>query len=408
MSQVTWKKVLNGTVTSAKGFSASGMHIGIKRKNMKHDISLIYSATPCNAAGVFTKNSAKAWCVLHAQKNIKNAKHHAVLASSGNANCLNGPKGKTAIEQALKVLAKQLNISEGNILSAQTGIIGVEFPTQTVLKGLPTLVQKLGSSRKHGADAAKGILTTDLRTKESAVSFQLGQKKVTVGGISKGSGMIHPNMATMLGFITTDCAISKKMLTQALRYVNHLTFNKIAVDNDMSTNDMVFVLANGEAGNKEITKEDADYKKFVAALQEVARVLAYEIVLDGEGATHVCTLHVEGAKNDAEAEKAARQIANSMLFKTMLAGADPNWGRIAAAVGSSGAKFNSEEFSLFFESVKIVDHGKVFPQNREKARQVLLKREYQIRVIIGKGKGKMTFITSDLTAKYVAINTKYS
>ena len=401
-----WEKRRRGTVTTPVGFYASGIHAGIKKKKKRFDSSLSVSRTPCIAAGTFTTNRVKAWPVLHSMKAIQAPRHRAILASSGNANCMNGPNGKQAVADCVAEAAKLLSITSEEILIAQTGLIGVPFPVTRFKRGVPRLVRRL--SEEGGHAAAKGILTTDLSCKEVALSFFLGDKKITIGAIGKGAGMVHPNMATMLCFITTDAAITKPLLRRAIRHAADDTFNQMAIDNDMSTNDMVLMLANGEAGNTPIQKVDRDYRMFREVLEEVCRIMAYEMVKDGEGVTHICTLKVSGAKNPTEAEKAARQIANSMLFKTMLAGADPNWGRIAAAIGASGVSFDPNYLNISFGNAAVVHHGRLRVLNLPKARRVLQRKEYVIDVTIGKGRGRAQFVTSDLTTKYVLINSSYS
>lgn len=401
-----WEKRRRGSVTTPLGFLASGMHAGIKKKKKRFDCSLIFSRIPCIAAGTFTVNKVKAWPVLKSMKNITGARHHAILASSGNANCMNGPNGKQAVAECVAELARELAIKEEEILIAQTGLIGVPFPVTRFKKAVPKLVRKLNP--EGGRAAAKGILTTDLSTKEVALSFFLGDKKVTIAACAKGAGMVHPNMATMLCFITTDCAISKQLLKRALRHAVDDTFNTIAIDNDMSTNDTVLCLASGEARNTPIQKIDKDYRMFRDVLEEVCRIIAYDLIRDGEGVTHVCTLRLAGAKNPTEAEKAARQIANSMLFKTMLAGADANWGRIVAAIGASGIGFNPDHLNISIGNAMVVHHGRLRVLNLPKARRILQRKEYTIDVTIGKGRGRAQFVTSDLTTKYVLINSSYS
>lgn len=403
-----WEKRKRGTVTTPEGFYASGLWAGIKRTRKKYDSSLIFSRRPCVAAGTFTVNKVRAWPVIHSMKAIEAPKHRAILASSGNANCINGKSGRYAVEELVKEAARILQIKEEEILIAQTGLIGVPFPTVRCKRAIPKLVRRLSDKEFGGRAAAKGIMTTDRTVKQVALSFPLGEKKVTIGGIAKGAGMVHPNMATMLAFITTDCAIAKPLLKRALRHAVDDTFNQIAIDNDMSTNDMALVLANGAAGNRMIRKVDHDYRFFREALEEVCRLLAYKMVKDGEGVSHVCTLRIRGAKNPTEAERAARHLANSMLFKTMLAGADPNWGRIAAAIGASGVGFNPNDLNISFGNVPVVHHGKMKALNLPKARRVLAHPEYTIDVTLGKGRGKAGFVTSDLTAKYVVINSSYS
>jgi glutamate N-acetyltransferase/amino-acid N-acetyltransferase len=401
-----WEKRRRGTVTSPVGFYASGVRAGIKKKKKKFDCSLIVSRIPCIAAGTFTTNRVKAWPVLYSMKAIQAPRHRAILVSSGNANCVNGPKGKQAVEECVREAVRHLNVGEEEVLIAQTGLIGVPFPVTRLKKAIPKLVKRL--SEEGGHAAAKGILTTDPSTKEVAFSFYLGEKKVTIGAIAKGAGMVHPNMATMLCFLTTDVAITKPLLKRAIRHAVDDTFNQIAIDNDMSTNDTVLILANGEAGNHPIQKIDRDYRMFRHVLEEVCRTIAYEMIKDGEGVSHVCTLRIAGAKNPTEAEKVARNIANSMLFKTMLAGADPNWGRIVAAIGASGVSFNPNSLNISFGKAHVVHNGRLRALNLPKARRVLQRRSYSIDVVIGKGRGRAEFITSDLTTKYVMINSAYS
>ena len=401
-----WEKRRRGTVTTPLGFYASGMHTGIKKKKKRFDCSLIVSRMPCLAAGTFTTNRVKAWPVQHSMKAIHGAKHIGILASSGNANCMNGPNGKQAVAECVAEAANLMHVTPEEILLAQTGLIGVPFPVTAFKRGIPKLVRKLSAEGGHAA--AKGILTTDLSTKEVAISFNIGDKKVTIGACCKGAGMVHPNMATMLCFITTDVAITKPLLRRAIRHAADDTFNQMAIDNDMSTNDTVLILANGEAGNPTITKVGKDYWLFRDVLEEVCHTMAYEMVKDGEGVTHICTLRVTGAKNPTEAEKAARQIANSMLFKTMLAGADPNWGRICAAVGASGVQFDPDQLHISFGNAVVVHHGRLRVLNLPKARRILQRKEYMIDVNIGKGRGRAQFVTSDLTTKYVLINSSYS
>lgn len=400
------KLLKNGNLTSAKGFKASGMYCGIKRVSQKYDVSLVVSEKPANAAGVFTVNRAKAWPVYLSIENLKSAKHRAILGTSGNANCLNGPQGKQAAWDCLKKTADTLKVKPEEVLIAQTGIIGVKYPTQRVTRALPLLHKAL--SKKGGHAAARGILTTDKRTKEIGVSLTLGGKKVTIGAAAKGAGMVHPYMATMLCFITTDAAVSKALLYKALREAVGRTFNAIAIDNDMSTNDCAFILANGEAGNPEIRKENGEYKKFAQALEFLLNEVAVGLVEDGEGVKHVCHVTVQGAKSDQDAAKAARQIGNSMLFKTMVTGEDPNWGRIMAAVGASQIPFNTQKFSVYIGNVPIVSECRVRVLNRPKAKKVMSQGHFSVTVELYSGKGKATFVTSDLTHEYVSINGAYS
>lgn len=405
MMKVAFEKRRRGTVTTPFGFLAAGIRARIKQRR-KYDTALIVSARPAIAAGTFTTNRAKAWPVQYSMKVIDQPRHRAILASSGNANCFNGPAGKKAVLESAELLASLLKIRPEEVLMAQTGLIGVPFPINRFKRALPKLVKRL--SRERGREAAKGILTTDLRTKEVGLSFYLGRKRVTIGGIAKGAGMVHPQMATMLCFITTDVKITKRLLRRALRRAVDETFNQIAIDNDQSTNDTVLILANGEAQNPTITRVDRRYRLFRDALEEVCRYLAKELVRDGEGVTKVCTLHITGAKRPTEAERVARQIGTSMLFKTMLAGADPNWGRLVAAIGASGVAFHVNRLDIAFDSVSVLSHGKLRVTHLPRARRVLAKREFDLTIGLGTGHARAEFITSDLTPKYVLINSSYS
>ena len=403
--KLIFEKRRGGTVTTPLGFLAAGVRSGIKRKK-KSDSALIVSSAPAIAAGTFTRNRAKAWPVVYSMRAIHGAKHKAILASSGNANCFNGPQGRQAVHDAAAELARLLAVQPEEILIAQTGLIGVPFPINRFKRAFPKLVKRLSPTGGH--QAAKGILTTDLRTKEVALSFHLGSKRVTIGAVAKGAGMVHPDMATMLCFLTTDVKIKKRLLRRALRHAVDDTFNQIAIDNDQSTNDTVLILANGEAKNPTITRVDRRYRLFRDALEEVCRYVARELVRDGEGVTRVCTIRVSGAKRPTEAERAARQIGTSMLFKTMLAGGDPNWGRLVASIGASGVAFNGARLDIAFDGIPVLSHGKLRVRNLPKARRVLAKRECELTIHLGRGYGRAEFITSDLTPKYVLINSSYS
>ncbi|MFZ5802200.1 MAG: bifunctional glutamate N-acetyltransferase/amino-acid acetyltransferase ArgJ [Candidatus Omnitrophota bacterium] len=395
-----------GSVTSPAGFVASGMHCGIKKRKKRHDCSLIFSEAKSIAAGVFTTNRMKAWPVLHSMRVLGGSSHRAVLATSGNANCANGPKGLLTVREAVAEAAKCLRLSEGEILIAQTGLIGVPFPISCFKRNIPILVDRL--SKNGGRDAARGIMTTDKRPKDLAYKARIGGRQVTVGAIAKGAGMIHPNMATMLCFLTTDAAITKPLLRRAIRYAADATFNRMAIDNDMSTNDCVLALANGRARNPLIQRTDRDYRLFRELVTVLCRDLAYQMIEDGEGVSHVCTLKLSGAKSPTQAEKAVRQIGTSLLFKAMLAGADPNWGRIVAAIGASGADFKQKDLYITIGGVEVLCGGKPRVLNLPKARKVLQKKSYTIEIGIGKGRGRADFIASDLTKEYVEINSAYS
>jgi len=378
-------KVLNGGITKPKGFKANGIHCGIKRT--KEDLCLIVSDTMANAACVFTKSSIKAAPLGVTKNHLRNNKALAIIVNSGNANCFTGRFGVIYAQKTCELIGTSLNTATSNVLVASTGIIGKALPYKKIQKKAKDLVK--GLSVNGGLKAAKGILTTDLVVKQCSVSLTLGGKKVTIGGISKGSGMIAPNMATMLGFITTDAAISSAMLKKALAGACSKSFNCINVDGCMSTNDMVVILANGLADNKTITTGGKEYKKFLDALSYVCLELAKKIVLDGEGATKFIEIEVTGAKTEKQAHTVADAIGNSNLVKTAAFGSNPNWGRVAAAIGSVGIKAVSEE------NVKIDFTS-------------FAKKNIKILIDLNIGKSTATVYTSDLSYKYVKINVEYN
>ena len=310
-----------GAITLPHGFVASGLPGGIKQKS-KRDLALVFSEEKCRAAAVFTKNAVKGWSVMIDQAHLRRPYHRGVFINSGNANCCNGIKNKKKIIRVHRTMAGLLDVEPHEIFSASTGIIGRDFPLEAVLHNAPALVQ--GLSRKGGHAAAEAILTTDTRTKEAVVSFSVKGKKVTLSAMGKGAGMLHPNMATMLVFLTTDLHISKPLLQSALKTAAHKSFNSICVDNDMSTNDTVLMLANGACGNPLIKTKNKYYYLFLSALEKLCKHVATELVKDGEGVSKICHISVVGARNDTQAGFAARSVANSMLFKTALHGGDPN------------------------------------------------------------------------------------
>ncbi|PIQ87498.1 MAG: bifunctional ornithine acetyltransferase/N-acetylglutamate synthase [Candidatus Omnitrophica bacterium CG11_big_fil_rev_8_21_14_0_20_45_26] len=405
-------EIKDGSVTSPLGFLASGMRAGIKKSKRKFDSSLIFSAAPAISAGVFTTNKAKAWPLLYNESILSRSTHRAILANSGNANCFNGEIGRKTVQASVKLAAAKLKVKQQDVLVASTGIIGKAFPLEKFKAAIPVLVKKL--SQAGGLDAAKGILTTDTVEKQMAVQFHIGGKLVTMGAMAKGAGMVYPHMvlpgkrhATMLCFVTTDLAISKSMLRRALDGAVQKTFNNIAIDNDISTNDMVLVLANGVAGNVRITGPGQSLDLVEAAMTHLFAYLSREMVKDGEGVQHVCEIRVKGARSQAEARKAASQIGTSMLVKTMFAGEDPNWGRVVAAVGASQVSF-SKQLDISFDGIYILKNGKELTRNRSKTRLVLKKKMFVLQVDLKKGPFEETFLTTDLTKFYVWINSAYS
>ncbi len=393
-------------ITLPKGFKASGIGCGIKRSG-KFDLALLYSEKKAKAAAVFTTNRLKAWPVIIGKKHITSSLIQAVIVNSGNANCANGEKNKEKVKKCCKVLAEELGISPYEVFPSSTGIIGRDLPLDKILTHIPRLVKGLSKTRGHSA--ARAILTTDTRTKEASVSFLAYGKKITISAMAKGSGMINPNMATMLVFITTDLNISKALLNQALRDVNECTFNMICIDNDRSTNDTVLILANGAAGNESIIKKGKDYYNFVNALEVLCSYIAKEIVCDGEGVTKVCKIFIDRAKNEKHAKLAARSIAHSMLFKTALHGSDPNWGRIVAVLGSlSDIDCNFNRMKVAFDKYIVYKNGKPLNRNLPGARKALKKKEVDIHVDLASGRAGASFLTSDLSREYIAINSYYT
>jgi len=377
--------ILNGGVTAPQGFTANGISSGIKRSGKK-DLALIYSQAPAVCVGSFTQNSIVAAPLIVTKENLKNNRAQAVVINSGNANCFTGNFGLLYAKKTTELIAKLLKISSDNVLVASTGIIGKPLPYIKIQIAAPALMA--GLTKSGGRKAALAILTTDLKVKESAVAIQLNGKKVILGAMAKGSGMIAPNMATMLGFINTDAAIDAKMLKLALKNAVEKSFNSINVDGCMSTNDMVTVMANGLAGNKLITRPGKEFQIFSEALDYVCLDLAKKIVLDAEGGTKFIEITVQGAKDKAQAKRVGMAIANSNLFKTAAFGSDPNWGRVAAAVGSLGLNVSEKQLKIKFSSFK--------------------EKNIDIIVDLNLGSAQARVYTCDLSLDYVRINGKYN
>ncbi len=377
-------KVIKGGVTSPKGFKANGFWAGVK-KSGKPDLGLIVSDVMCSAAAVFTRNSVKAAPIVLCQKNIRAGKIQALIANSGNANCFTGEYGFTYARKMTEIIAQQVGIGAANVLVMSTGIIGRTFPYEKFKEAVPRLVKGLSSVK--GSSFAKAIMTTDLKDKQIAVRFELDGKDVTIGGCAKGSGMIEPNMATMLACVTTDAVITADMLKSALLEAVDVSFNSITVDGCMSTNDMLSVMANGLAGNKVIDSKNAAYVLFVEALKVVCVKLARDIVFDGEGAERFFEINVTGAATKKQAKEVAMKIANSNLVKTADYMDNPNWGRVAAAIGACGTKATEETIKISF-SVK--------------------KSNIFIYADIGLGEASAIVYSCDLTNEYININGKYN
>ena len=397
-------KELMGSITVVDGVLASGVSAGIKGLREK-DLALIFCREPAVAAGVFTTNLMKAPPVLLTQSRVKSGKAQAIVANSGNANACTGEAGFEDARRMAQITAEELKIAPEMVLVASTGVIGVRLPMDKIGRGIRQAVKSLNP--KGGHDAARAIMTTDKLPKECAVSLEVSGKKVRIGGIAKGAGMIRPNMATMLCFLATDVSITAEMLQRALKESVDLSFNRITVDGNMSTNDTVLILATGGAGNPQIKGENEAYAQFRKGLDYVTGKLARMIVEDGEGATKLITVTVKGARNEREAEMAARAVAESSLVKTAVYGMDPNWGRVAAALGYSGAVFDPEKVQIWFDDLLIVDNGVATDYDEDSAKRAFMKNNLRITANLNAGDAEATIWTCDLTEEYIRINASY-
>ena len=400
--------MISGGVCAAKGFKASGIHCGIRKNRTKRDLALIVSDVVANAAAVYTTNLVKGAPLTVTKQNIADGKAQAVICNSGNANTCNA--NGIEIAQAMCALVQEhTGVKASDVVVASTGVIGQPLDITPIANGIPALVESL--SAEGGAAAAEAIMTTDTIMKEVAVEFTAGGKTCRLGGIAKGSGMIHPNMATMLVFITTDCAISSEMLQKALSSDIANTFNMLSVDGDTSTNDMVTVLANGLAGNAEIVAEGEDFTAFMQALNSVTVSLCRTIAGDGEGATKLLECKVSGGKTEAIAKTVAKSVICSSLVKAAMFGADANWGRVLCAIGYSGAKVDVTKIDVSFRSpagkIDVCKNGAGIPFSEEVAKQVLLQKEIEILVGMNDGEAEATAWGCDLTYDYVKINGDY-
>ena len=404
-------KKIEGGVTAAKGFEAAGIAAEIKYKN-RSDMAIVYSQTPCNVAGTFTTNVVKAAPVKWDQQVVKESTYaQAVIVNSGIANACTGTEGMNYCKETAEEAAKVLGIPADAVLVGSTGVIGKQLPMDRIKNGVAKLATAKKDTLEAGTDAAKAIMTTDTCKKEIALELEIGGTTVTIGGMAKGSGMIHPNMCTMLSFITTDAAITKTALQKALSDDVNDTYNMISVDGDTSTNDTVLVLANGMAGNEEIAEGTEDYNTFYAALHEVNEFLAKSMAGDGEGATALFEVNVIGAKSKEQAKLLSKSIACSNLTKAALAGHDANWGRILCAMGYSGAQFDPEKVDLFIESsagkIQLVDTGVGTDFDEEKATEILSQPIVIATADMKMGTEKATAWGCDLTHGYIDINADY-
>ena len=400
-------KQITGGVCAAKGFTANGVHCGIRKNKTKRDLALIYTKTAATAAAVYTQNLVKGAPLTVTKNNIVDGKAHAIICNSGNANTCNA-NGIEIAEKTCELIAKELNIDAKDIVVASTGVIGQPLDITPIEKGIPALVAGLGD---HSDFACEGIMTTDTKPKEIAFEFTAGGKTCRIGGIAKGSGMIHPNMATMLVFVTTDCKISAGMLQKALSADVKDSFNMISIDGDTSTNDMVSVLANGEAENAEIVKEGEDFDAFCQALNAVTTDLCRKIAGDGEGATKLLECKIEGGRDEITAKKVAKSVICSSLFKAAMFGADANWGRVLCAIDYAGGDVDVNKVDVSFRSQKgeilVCQNGAGVPFSEEKAKEILLESEIEILIDLNDGEGKATAWGCDLTYDYVKINGDY-
>lgn len=401
-------RVIKGGVTSAKGFRAAGVPAEIKYKG-RNDVALIVADEPCAAAAVFTTNKVAAAPVLYDREVVKNGRIQAILANSGCANACTGEEGLKDAKLSALVTAGELGIDPKLVLVASTGVIGRRLPMERLLAGMKAAKAALGRTAEHGLAAEKAVMTTDTKPKQAAVVCTIGGRKVTIGGMSKGSGMIEPNMATMLGFVTTDAAVSPRLLKRALQLAIGKSFNRLVVDGDESTNDSVFLLASGKAGNEEIVKTGADFDVFVEALTAVTTSLAKQMATDGEGATKFVTVTVKGARSEKEAERAARAVAKSPLSKTSWFGRDPNWGRVLAAVGYSGADVVDMKAEVFYDKVWAFRFGRIADEKQlTKLAAVMKKDEFSVTVDLHLGSAEASIYTCDFSLDYIHINADYT
>ncbi len=404
-------KVIEGGVTAAKGFMAASTAAGIKYKD-RQDMAMIYSKKPCKSAGTFTTNLVKAAPVKWDKNQVTSgADAQVIIVNAGIANACTGEEGMGYCAQTAKAAAQALGVSEDGVLVASTGVIGKQLPIDKIAAGVKAMAPLLGSSPEKGTEAAKAIMTTDTKNKQVAVQIDMNGTTVTIGGMCKGSGMIHPNMCTMLSFVTTDAAISKELLQEALSEDIKDTYNMISVDGDTSTNDTVLLLANGLAGNKEITEKNEDYALFCEALNYINETLAKKMAGDGEGCTALFEVKIVGAETKDQAKVLAKSVITSSLTKAAIFGHDANWGRILCAMGYSGAQFDPEKVDLFFESaaghMQIIKDGVAVDYSEEEATKILSEPEVTAIADIKMGDAQATAWGCDLTFDYVKINADY-
>ena len=402
---------IGGGVCAAQGFQAAGVHAGVKtHAEWKKDVALIVSDVDCAAAAVFTKNAVKAAPIHVDRKHLADGKARAVIANSGNANAC-APQGEENAERMCAAAAQALGCKPEDVLVSSTGVIGQRINVEAVEAAIPALCAALERSAEASDAAGHAIMTTDTVKKEAAVETTVGGKTVRMGGVAKGSGMIHPNMGTMLCFLTTDCAISPEMIKTALLETVSVSFNRISVDGDTSTNDTCCVLANGLAGNEPITAKGPDYDAFLAALRALCTELAKKMASDGEGARHLITCTVQGAKSEKSAETIAKSVVSSTLTKAAIFGADANWGRVLCAMGYSGEDFDPDQVSVHFASaagdVQVCAKGRGLDFDEDLAKKVLTEHDVEINISMGEGEASCTCWGCDITYDYIKINGDY-
>lgn len=402
-------KYIDGGVTAPKGFLASGIYCGIKQGSVKKDLALIYSEVPAKASGMFTKNKVKGAPIYICKDHLSNKKAQAIIINSGNANTCTGDDGLSKAKKMTALQAKALNLKADDVLVASTGVIGVPLNIDAIKDGIPLLTEKL--SKIGNQDAASAIMTTDTFMKELAAEFYIGDTKVTLGTMAKGSGMIEPNMGTMLSFITTDISISPQLLDEALKSTVTITYNRVSVDGDTSTNDSIFILANGQANNPTITEKDENYYTFVNVLKEINTIMAKNIAKDGEGATKLLECQVIGAANEKDAVLFGKSVINSSLVKTAMFGSDANWGRILCALGYANVDFDPEKVDVSFEScageIEVCKNGSSVAFDEDKAKKVLDQKEIIIKINLSQGESTAYVWGCDLSYEYVKINGDY-
>lgn len=398
-------------ITNVRGIKCWGAHIGVK--SMRRDLAIIYSETEASAAGTFTKNQVVAEPVKLSQRHIKSGKAQAIVINAGNANACTGEQGRKGAEAMSETLARELEISKERVLVASTGLIGEPFPTEEIVKGIEENVKKLSNNSNAGAFVANAILTTDTFAKEGFVEFDLDGVQINMAGIAKGSGMIHPNMGTMLAFVVTDAAITPELLDKTVKESVNRSFNMITVDGDTSTNDMVLVLANGMAENKELTSEqDKGYEEFRENLDEMMIHLAKLIVSDGEGSSKFIQYEVSEAPDEKTARKLVRSISASVLVKAAMFGRDPNWGRIICAAGNAGVPFNYDQIDLYLgdekTQIKVLEKGTPQQYDRNFMKKLLRESHIFVRMNLHNGKASAMGWGTDLTTDYVMFNSVYT